>query len=79
MHLAAAKSAAAGDARVARRRNPSGMINERRRQRISGALVNLPVEDKRVSAFDSFVVGETTRKRPTSPGRSERDTVAFQG
>ena len=55
-----------------RRRNPSRVINERRRQRIIGALVNLRVEDKPLSAFDSFVVGKTTRKRPTIPGRSER-------
>ena len=48
------------------------MINECRHQRIIGALVNLPLEDKRVSAFASFVVGKTTRKRPTSPGKGER-------
>jgi len=35
------------------------VINERRHQRIIGALVNSPVEDERVPAFDSFVVGET--------------------
>jgi len=41
------------------RRSPSRVINERRHQRIIGALVNSPVEDERVPAFDSFVVGET--------------------
>jgi hypothetical protein len=55
------------------------VINERRPQQIIGALVNSPVEDKRVSAFDSFVVGETTRKRPANPFRVEQDTVVFQG
>ena len=33
--------------------------------------MNLPVEDKPLSAFDSIIVGESTRKRPTSPGRGE--------
>jgi hypothetical protein len=42
-----------------RRRNPPAVINERRRQRIFDALVNSPVEDKRVSAFSSFIVGES--------------------
>lgn len=57
---------------IVRRRNPSRAINECRHQRIFGALVNLPVEDKALSAFDSFVIGEATRKRPTSPGKGER-------
>jgi len=35
------------------------VINERRRQRIIGAPVNLPVEDGRVSALSSFIAGET--------------------
>jgi hypothetical protein len=35
------------------------VINECRHQRICDALVNSPVEDKRVSAFDSLVVGES--------------------
>ena len=42
-----------------KRRNPSRVINERRDQRIFGALVNFPVEDKPLSAFSSSVVGES--------------------
>jgi hypothetical protein len=61
------------------RRNPSRVTNECRQQRIFDALVNSLVEDKRVSAFSSFIVGETTPKPPTSPFRVEQDTVAFQG